>query len=112
MEEKVSFKDFQKLDLRVGKIISVEDHPNADNLYVLKVDFGNERREIVAGLRKHYSKNDLEGKKAVFAVNLEPVTLRGVKSEGMILAAVSGDESQVVFIAPENQDIGEGSEIR
>jgi methionyl-tRNA synthetase len=97
--------------MRVGKVLGVEEHPNASKLFVLRVDFGNEERTIVAGLRNHYKKEELEGKKAVFVVNLEPVTLRGVKSDGMILAAVNSDESRIVFLEPE-KDIEEGSKIR
>lgn len=110
MSDKVLFDDFEKLDLRVGKILKVEEHPNADKLFVLTVDFGEEKKTIVAGLRKFYSKEELEGKKAVFVVNLEPVVLRGIESNGMILAASNSDKSEVVFLAPE-KDIEEGSKI-
>ena len=111
MSEKIPYSDFEKLDLRVGKIISVGEHSNADKLYVLEVDFGElGKRTIVAGLKKHYEKKDLIEKKAVFAVNLEPVKLRGVESNGMILAAVNGEE-KVIYIAPEG-DIEEGAKIR
>ena len=68
--EKISLEDFKKLDLRVGRILEVEEHPNAEKLYVLKVDFGSEERTIVAGLRKYYSIDELEGKQAIFAFNL------------------------------------------
>ncbi len=110
-EEKIPYSDFEKVKLKVGKIIKAEPHPNADKLFVLTVNFGEEERTIVAGLRKHYSSEELEGKKAIFVVNLEPVKLRGIESNGMILAAVSEDESQVVFLQPE-KDIPEGSKIR
>lgn len=111
MSEKIPFSDFEKLDLRVGKIVEVEEHPKADKLYVMKVDLGEGAlRTIVAGLRKYYEKEELIGKKAVFAANLAPVTLRGVESNGMILAASIEDHSQVVFISPE-KDIEAGSKI-
>src|SRR3989344_9453491 len=100
--DKIPFADWQKLDLRVGKITQVEDHSKADKLYVLKVSFGQEigERTIVAGLKKHYTKEQLKDKHGIFIVNLEPVVLRGIKSEGMTLAAVSNDESIVSVLKP------------
>src|SRR3989344_9306460 len=106
--EKIKYDDFAKLDLRVGKIIEIEEHPNADKLFVMKVDLGegkSKERTIVAGLRGHYKKEELEGKKAIFVANLEPVKLRGVESNGMILAAVSEDRKEVVFLKPEKEVI-------
>tara|TARA_Y100000310_G_C20566908_1_gene755941 strand:+ start:460 stop:801 length:342 start_codon:yes stop_codon:yes gene_type:complete len=108
----VSFQEWMKLDLRVGKIVNVEDIENADKLYKLEVDLGEEigKRTLAAGLKKHYSKDELKGKKAVFFVNLEPKEMRGVKSEGMILAAVNEDESKIKIL--EVDDIEVGSKIR
>ena len=111
--EKVKYDDFAKLDLRVGKILNVEEHPNADKLFVMKVDLGEgkgKERTIVAGLRNYYKKEELEGKKAVFVANLEPVKLRSIESNGMILAAVSDDRKEVVFLKPE-RNIKEGTKI-
>ena len=100
-KETISFQDWEKLDIRVGEIKSIEDHPNAEKLYVLKADFGKEgERTIVAGLKKHVPKEDLENKQAVFILNLEPVTLRGIKSEGMILACLSEDKSKASILTP------------
>ncbi|MDP4039644.1 MAG: hypothetical protein Q8P57_03630 [Candidatus Pacearchaeota archaeon] len=112
-ENQINFNDFAKLDLRIGKIINVEDHPNADKLYVLTINFGNEigKRVIVAGLKPYYKKEDLKDKKAVFITNLEPVTLRGIKSEGMILAASTPDKSHICILKPDSEDIEEGSKI-
>lgn len=111
-DNKIPYSDFAKLDLRIGEILAVKDHPNADKLYVLEVDLGEEKtRTIVAGLKRHYTKEELTGKKAIFVANLEPVKLRGIESNGMILAAVSDDESQVIFLQPE-KDIKKGSKIR
>jgi methionyl-tRNA synthetase len=100
MSEKINYSDFSKLDLRVGKIVDVSEHENADKLFVLKVDFGEEigERTICAGLRGFYSAEDLRGKKAVFIVNLEPRVLRGVESNGMILAASNSDKSGVKIL--------------
>jgi methionyl-tRNA synthetase len=109
--DNVPFSAFAKLDLRVGEILEVNDHPNASKLLVLKVNLGEEEpRTIVAGLRGYYSKEDLEGKKAIFVANLEPVVLRGVESNGMILAAVSGDRKKVFFLSPE-KDIEAGTKV-
>ena len=104
--EEVSFGDFGKLELRVGRIVEAKEHENADKLFVLKVDLGEGERTIVAGLRGYYTADELRGKKAVFVVNLEPVVLRGVKSNGMALAAVSEDKKKVVLLEAENAEVG------
>ncbi len=109
--DKISYDEFSKLDMKVGKILKVKDHPNADKLYILEVDLGQEKRTIVAGLKNHYEKAHLEGKKAIFAVNLKATTLRGVESDGMILAAVNEDDSHVVILIPD-EDIAVGSKVR
>ena len=111
MTEKIPTDEFRKLDLRVGKILQVDDHPNANKLYILTVDLAEEKpRTIVAGLKPYYTKSALLNKKAVFVANLQPVNLRGIGSNGMILAA-SDKKGNVIFIAPE-KDIEEGSKIR
>lgn len=111
MSDKIPLKDFEKLDLRVGEILEVNDHPNASKLLVLKVNLGeSEPRTIVAGLKGHYEKEDLERKKAIFVANLEPAQLRGIESNGMILAAVSDDRTKVFFLTPE-KDIEPGTKI-
>jgi len=110
--EEVKFDEWQKTDLRVGKILSVEDHPNADKLYVLEVDLGKlGKKKLVAGLKQYYKPKDLKGKLCVVFTNIEPALLRGVKSEGMVLAAVSEDKSKVVLIQPA-KDIELGSRIQ
>lgn len=89
---------FNDLELRIGKIVGVKDHPNADKLYVLLVDIGIEKElQLVAGLKNHYSKDELIGKKVVVFVNLKPVVLRGVESVGMVLAAV--DKEKVALLS-------------
>lgn len=111
MTDKIPFTDFEKIDLRVGAILEVENHPKADKLYVLKVDLGEENpRTIVAGLRTHYTHEDLKGKQAIFVANLEPVVLRGIESNGMILAASNEEKTNVFFLKPEKQ-IKPGSKI-
>ncbi len=113
MAETIPFKEWQKLDIRVAKIKSVEPHPNADKLLVLRVDIGGEERQIVAGIKGHYTEKELKGKKIIMLTNLEPATLRGVKSDGMLLAAVSGEEKgqKVILLAPE-KDIKEGAKVQ
>jgi methionyl-tRNA synthetase len=86
LKEPIPYKDFEKLDLRVGEIIEAENHPNADKLVVLKIDIG-EPVTVVAGIKQWYNPTELVGKKVVLLANLEPITLRGVQSHGMILAA-------------------------
>lgn len=82
-----TLEDFRKLDLRIGRIVEVQDHPNADKLYILNVDLGSSQKRIVAGIRSHYTKESLQGKQCVLVDNLEPATIRGVESQGMLLAA-------------------------
>ena len=98
----ISFKEFQKLDLRVGEIVAAEAVPNADKLLKLVVDIGGEQRTMVAGIALCYRPEDLVGRKVVVVANLEPATIRGVRSEGMILAgSIEGDEKTVSIVAPE-----------
>ena len=97
----VAFDDFEKIELRVGKIKSVENHPNADKLYVIKVDIGGEERQTVAGLRGHYTPEQLLDKSVVVVTNLDPAVLRGVESKGMLLAAQDG--SRVVLLQPDGE---------
>jgi methionine--tRNA ligase beta chain len=107
----IEFADWQKLDLRVGQIIEVEDIEGADKLYKLEVDIGEENPRIVcAGIKEHYSKEELKGKKIILFVNLAPRKLRGIESRGMILAAVNEDESEVILISPE-KDIEVGNKV-
>lgn len=103
MAETIPFKEWQKLDLRVARILDVKQHPNADKLYLLDIDLGTEKRTLVAGLKEHYKPEELKGKSCVVFTNLEPATIRGIKSEGMILAAVSADRSKVVIINPKKE---------
>jgi len=95
---------FSRLLLKVGKILSVENHPQADKLYVLKVDLGGEQRQLVAGIKAYYTPEQLLGKKIVIVANLKPAKLRGVESQGMILAAES--QGTVEVLNPGNADLG------
>jgi methionine--tRNA ligase beta chain len=104
-----SLEDFKKLELRVAEIESVTPHPNADRLYVLGIKVGEVRKQIVAGIRKHYSEEELKGKKVIVVNNLEPAILRGVESQGMLLAASEGDLLTVV--TPE-RPIPDGAQVK
>ena len=107
----IDFEDFMKVEMRTGRIVSVEDHPNADKLFVITIDEGTDStRTVCAGLKGHYEPSDLEGLNVVFVANLEPRKLRGVMSEGMILAADDG-EGGVKVLTTEG-DILSGSRVR
>ena len=90
-KKQIKIDDFDKLDLVVGKILEVNDHPDADRLLVFKVDIGSETRTIVSSIKEFYKKEDLVGKNIVVIKNLKPVKMRGILSEGMLLAA--GDDA-------------------
>lgn len=94
----ISFNEWQKFDLRTAEIIKVEDIKGMDKLYKLKVDLGTETKTLVAGLKQYYTKDELEGKKCIVFCNLEPREIKGIKSEGMILAAVNDDKSNVKIL--------------
>jgi len=97
--EYVKLEDFKKLDIRVAKILKVEDHPNADKLYLITVTTGEAEKTIVAGIRPYYKKEELEGRSVVMIANLEPANIRGVMSNGMLLA--TKDESSLAILIPE-----------
>ncbi len=97
---KVTIDDFKKLELRVGKVLSVKDHPKADRLYVLEVDLGTEKRQIVAGVKAFYKPEELTGQNVVIIANLAPAMLRGVESQGMMLAATTADSVAVLTPDP------------
>src|SRR4030067_155645 len=101
MKEIVNFSDWEKLDLRVGKILEVGDIEGADKLYKLTVNIGDEKRTVCAGIKEYYSKKELKGKKIILFTNLAPRKLKGIESQGMILAAVNEEEDKVILLAPE-----------
>jgi methionyl-tRNA synthetase len=105
--EMVSFDDWKKMKFKIGKVVKAEPHPNADKLYVLKVDLGGEERQIVAGISKHYKVDELEGKKVVILTNLQPAKLRGIESNGMLLAA-EDDKGNVKLLTVDGE-IDEGA---
>ena len=107
----IKFDDFAKLDLRVARVLECREHPNADKLLVLKIDLGNDQRQICAGLKHHYQPNDLVGKLVIVVTNLEPRSMRGEASQGVLLTASHGPLKQkIVFLAPA-EDIPPGSTV-
>ena len=105
----ISFEDFKNVELRVAEVKSCEPHPNADKLWVLQVDLGDEQRQLVAGLKPWYAAEELVGRKIVIVANLAPATLRGVESNGMLLAAESGE---VVSLLTPDKDLPAGAGIK
>jgi methionine--tRNA ligase beta chain len=105
----ISFEEFQKLDLRIGKILEANQIPGSRNLIKMTVDFGTEKRQAVAGLLQWYKPQDLVGKKCAFILNLQRRKLMGVESQCMVFAA-EDDKGNVVVLQPE-KDIVEGSRI-
>lgn len=106
----ITLEDFKKLNLKIGTVSDVQEHPNADNLLLLQVDVGEESLiQLVAGIKKHYEMDELQEQQVVVVTNLESTTIRGERSEGMLLAATTGED--VVFITPE-KEVPAGSEIK
>lgn len=105
----VSYEDFKKLDIRIARVLEVKDHPNADKLLLLKIDTGEKQKQIVAGIKNFYKQEDLLGRQVVVIDNLEPVTIRGQTSEGMLLVA-QGEEAISVLIP--DKPVKEGSKVR
>ena len=107
----INFEQFKEMELRTAKVLSVEDHPNADRLYVIKVDIGEEEpRTIVGGIKQWYAAEDLVGKTVIVLANLEPATLRGVESCGMLLAASTPERDSVVVLTTE-KDLPPGCSV-
>lgn len=107
--EPITYDDFKKLDLRIAEILAVEPHPNADRLLVLKVKIADEQRTLVAGIKLFYKPEELVGKKVVVVMNLAPAVIRGVESQGMMLAAST--DSNLAFLTPE-KDLPSGAIVK
>ena len=105
----ISFEEFQRLDLRIGKILEASQIPSSRNLIKMIVDFGAEKRHAVAGLLQYYKPEELVGKKCAFILNLQRRKLMGIESQCMVFAAEDG-KGNVVLLQPE-KDIAEGSKI-
>jgi methionine--tRNA ligase beta chain len=104
----ISFNDFKEVELGIATVKEVNDHPDADKLYVLKVSLKDEQRQLVAGIKPYYAKEDLIGKQIVVVLNLEPAVIRGIESEGMLLAA--RDSENVVILTTERK-VEDGSKV-
>lgn len=105
----ISFEDFQKLDLRVAKITETEKVEGADKLLKLQIDMGGKQKQIVAGIAEYYNAEELVGREIVVVVNLEPRTLKGVESQGMLLAA---DENGKPVLLMPDKEVPPGTKIR
>lgn len=105
----ITIDHFAQVQLRVATITAAEPHPNADRLVVLQVDLGDEKRQIVAGIRKFYEPAALVGRQIVIVANLQPATLRGVESQGMLLAASDGEK--LTLVRPD-ETIAAGSGVK
>jgi len=109
--ETINYEDFTKLDLRVAQIVSVEEIEGADKLYKLTVDIGEENpRTIAAGIKPYYKAEQLQNKRIIMLTNLEPRKLRGVESQGMLLAAGNSDHTKVSLLMPD-QDMQPGDKV-
>jgi tRNA-binding protein len=108
----ISYDDFAKLDLRIATVLEAGDHPNADKLFVIKVDLGGEQRQVLAGLKGHVEAASLVGRQVVVVANLQPRKMRGLESQGMLLAAtaIEGDARRVVVLSP-TQPVPPGSTV-
>lgn len=106
----VSIDDFKKFRIVVAEIKEAVLHPNADKLFVLKVDTGTEVRQVVAGIRRSYAPEQLVGRRVALITNLAPAVIRGVESQGMILAA--SDDNGVSLLSPDRPDIILGSTVK
>ncbi|MGH7819128.1 MAG: methionine--tRNA ligase subunit beta [Candidatus Binatia bacterium] len=104
----ITIADFQKVELRVATILSAEAHPNADRLLRLRVDLGDGERQIVAGIRSSYEPASLVGRQVIVVANLEPAMLRGVESQGMLLAARDGDR---IVVLTTDSPVAAGSRV-
>ena len=103
----VAFEDFKKIELKIARIIEAEDIPGAEKLLKLQIDLGGEKRTIVAGIKKVYETNGLIGRQIVVVANLEPRTVMGIESQGMLLAA---NDNGPVLLRPD-RDVPPGIRI-
>jgi methionine--tRNA ligase beta chain len=104
----ITIDEFRNIELKVATVKAAEPHPNADKLMVLHIDLGSEQRQILAGIRKDYTADELVGRQIVVVVNLETAKLRGMESQGMLLAA--SDEGRVVILMPQ-KPVQPGSKV-
>jgi tRNA-binding protein len=110
-EDTISFDEFQAMDLRTGTVQDVEEHPNADTLYLVQIDVGDTVKQSCAGLRPYVEPDELEGKHVIVVNNLEPTELRGETSECMMLAVDTDDGDDVVLLTTD-EPVEDGLEVR
>jgi methionine--tRNA ligase beta chain len=110
MADPINYEDFAKVELRVAKILEARPHPNADKLMLLQIDVGDVQKQIVAGIRQHYTPEQLVGKLIVVVNNLQPAMLRGETSNGMLLAATSGE--RVILLTADDAECVVGAKIK
>jgi methionyl-tRNA synthetase len=109
MAEEITFDYFEKLDLRIGKIVEATQVPESKKLIKILVDFGEEKRQAVTGLLRYYKPEELVGKKCAFLLNLQRRMIAGIESQCMVLAA-EDSEGNVSVLQPE-KNVAEGSKI-
>lgn len=109
MEDKITIEDFKKIELRVAKVLTAEKVDNSDKLLKLQIDLGYEQRQILAGISQNYQPEELIGKEIIVVANLEPRNLRGLESNGMLLAAT--DPDGVIKLLKPDAEITPGSKI-
>lgn len=107
----VSFDDFKKIELKTAKIISIEDIVGKDKLYKLQIELGTEKRQLVAGIKQYYSKEELLGKTIIVVSNLEPAVIAGNQSNGMLLAVKTIEGKYSVIYPKEECSLGEIAEV-
>lgn len=107
--EPITIDHFAKVELRTARVLDVQPHPDADRLWVLSIDGGDEKRSIVAGIRGHYTCDELLGRTVVVIWNLEPAVIRGVESQGMLLAV---EDAGVVRVLGPDGKVAPGCRVR
>ena len=108
-DDRISINDFAKVELKTAEVLEVEKVEGADKLLKVQIKIGEENRQIVAGIAEHYSPEELVGKKIVVVANLKPAVIRGVESNGMLLAVSTNDS--VILVTPEDTDVPSGLRI-
>ena len=109
-EEEIAIDDFNQMQLKVAKVIEAEKVPDTDKLVRLKLTLGDEERTVVAGIAQFYEADDLVGRKVVIVANLKPAKLRGILSQGMVLAA--NDAEGNLSLVSVDPDVPPGTDVR
>lgn len=109
MTPEITYEQFQQLELKVARIVAVDEIPNADRLWKLSIDVGGSKKEIVAGIKLHYKAEDLVNKFIVIVNNLQPALIRGIRSEGMLLAASDTERLSLLTL---DRPVAIGSPVR